>query len=128
MRYLKFALSLLALVAGAVATAMTSGSFHVSPTTSTIIMAAAGFVGVLGYVPLTISASLGRILSGASGLLIAVQAAHAGAVTAADNPHPWVWASVGVVAILMGIIGRSPVPHAPASAAAKLDAPPPAGK
>jgi hypothetical protein len=120
MRYLKIFLAFLALVAGAVATAMTNGAFHVTPMQSTVIMATAGFIGVLGYVPLAVSAAAGRILSAASGLLIAIQAAHAASVTELNNAHPWVWAGVGVVAILMGIVGKSPVAHVEPAAVPKV--------
>lgn len=112
MRYLKYALALLATIAGAVATAMTNGAFHVSPQTSSAILAVAGFVGFLGFVPIPIGPFVGRLLSSLAVVLSTFQGIHAASVTAKENPHPWLWASVGVAAILLGIIGRSPIPHA----------------
>lgn len=113
MRYLKYLLALLATIAGAVATAMTNGAFHVSPQVSSAILAVAGFVGFLGLVPIPISPFVGRLLSSLSVVLSTFQGIHAASVTAKANAHPWVWVSVGVAAILLGILGRSPIPSAP---------------
>ena len=113
MRYLKIALSLLALLVGAVAGAMTGGFFgNVPPTVVGEVLAFAGFLSVLGIQPWPLSAFLSKLLSAIAGLLAGVQAIHATAVTAGANPHPWVWLTIGALAIICGQLGRSPIPHA----------------
>ena len=116
MRYLKIALSILALLVGAVATAMTAGLFNVPPGYVGLVMALAGFVSVLGIQPFPLSAFVSKILSGAAALLASVQAVHAGQVSAGDNPHPWIWVAVGAATVIMGVLGKSPITHVPPTA------------
>lgn len=127
MRYLKIALSVLALLVGAVATAMTAGLFNVPPSIIGVATTGGILLGYLGITPLVLSAAVSRVVSGVALFLGAVVGWHASVVTAASNPHPWLWHLVGVIAILAGVIGKSPLPHAtPASAEnTPLDRPPP---
>jgi hypothetical protein len=118
MRILKITLSLLALLVGAIATAMTAGLFNVPPTIIGIATAGGILLGYLGIAPFPISAATSRVVSGIALFLGAVVAWHTSVVTAAINPHPWLWHIVGVVAILAGVIGKSPLPHAPPAPAA----------
>lgn len=127
MRYLKIFLSILALIIGAVATAMTAGLFNVSPGIIGLVMAGAGFISVLGIQPFPLSAFVSRVLSAGSVLLASVQAWHASVVSTQINAHPWLWIAVGAVGVIMGVLGRSPIPHATlaeGSLRAPLDKPP----
>jgi hypothetical protein len=127
MRYLKIFLSLLALIVGAVATAMTAGLFNVPPGVIGLVMAGAGFISVLGIQPFPLTAALSRVLSAGSVLLASVQAWHASVVSTQFNSHPWIWVAVGAAGVIMGVLGRSPIPHAmlaEGSLRAPLDKPP----
>jgi hypothetical protein len=133
MRTLKITLSILALLVGAVATAMTAGMFNVPPQIIGIVMAGAGLISVLGIQPFALTAAVSRVLSAGSVLLAALQGWHASVVTTQSNGHPWIWAAVGIAGVLMGVLGRSPIAHVPPTAAdgplispaSKLDRPPP---
>lgn len=111
MRILKIILSVVALLIGATGTAMTGGLFNVSPQVVGIVLALGGLISVLGISPFPIGATTARVFSAVAVLLGTVQAAHASSVTAAANPHPWVWAIVGVASVLIGVMGKSPIPH-----------------
>lgn len=118
MRTLKIALSVLALLVGALATAMTAGLFNVPPGAVGLVMAAAGFVSVLGIQPFPISAGIAKGLSAASVLLTSAQLWHASAVSTLPhgNLHPWIWVMVGFVAVMLGVIGKGPINHTPPTA------------
>ena len=116
MRYLKIFLSILALLVGAVATAMTAGLFNVPPQIIGIVMAGAGLISVLGIQPFALTAAVSRVLSAGSVLLASLQAWHASVVSTQFNSHPWVWILVGAAGVIMGILGRSPIAHVPPTA------------
>jgi hypothetical protein len=128
MRYLKIALTFLALLVAAAATAMTAGLFNVPPTVIGIATTAAIALGYFGIQPLVISEFVNRAISGVALFLGAVVAWHASVVSTLANPHPWIWQLVGVVAILAGVIGKSPINHVAIGSPAALDGPPPAAK
>jgi hypothetical protein len=117
MRYLKIALSVLALLVGAVATAMTAGLFNVPPAIISLVLAGAGFVSVLGIQPFPLSAAVSKVLSAASVLLGTVQVWHASQVTTGTNGHPWLWVAFGAVTVVLGVLGKSPISHTPPTAA-----------
>jgi hypothetical protein len=113
MRYLKIVLSVLALLIGAVAVAMTGGSFGaIPPQFVGFTMALAGGVSVLGIQPWPLTPFLSKLLSVVAGVLASIQGIHAASITATSNPHPWVWVIVGAITVIMGQLGKSPVPHA----------------
>ena len=132
MRTLKIILSFLALLVGAAATAMTAGLFNVPPTIIEVVTAGGVMLGYLGIAPFAISAAVSRVISGIALFLGALVGWHASVVSTAVNAHPWIWHLVGVVAILAGVIGKSPIAHIPPTAAdgplippkAPLDKPP----
>lgn len=109
MKYVNAILSVVALLVAAAATAMTGGLWDVSPQMIGLTMTGGALLGVFGVQPFPVTDKLARAFSASSLFLAAVQAYHAQTVTAADNPHPWVWAIVGCGAVLLGVIGRSPV-------------------
>jgi hypothetical protein len=133
MRYLKIFLSILALLVGAVATAMTAGLFNVPPQIIGVVMAGAGLISVLGIQPFALTAAVSRVLSAGSVLLAALQGWHASVVSTQFNSHPWIWVCVGAAGVIMGVLGRSPIAHDPPTSAdgplikgkPPLDQPPP---
>lgn len=117
MRYLKIFLSILALLVGAIATAMTAGLFNVPPGIIGLVMAGAGLISVLGIQPFALTAAVSRVLSAGAVFLSALQGWHASVVSTVFNSHPWVWVAVGAAAVIMGVLGRSPIAHDPPTAA-----------
>lgn len=116
MRIFKIILSFLALLVGAAATAMTAGMFNVPPTIIEVVTAGGVLLGYLGIAPFAISAAVSRVVSGVALFLAALVGWHASVVSTAVNAHPWMWHLVGVVAILAGVIGKSPISHVPPTA------------
>jgi hypothetical protein len=123
MRYLKIILSIIALIVAAAANAMTAGLFHVAPTIIGIVTATGIFLGYIGIAPFVLVPVTNRIVSGVALMLGALTAWHASVVTVTANPHPWIWQIIGTIAILAGVIGKSPVSHTAPSPVSTLDKP-----
>jgi hypothetical protein len=116
MRVVKIALSVIALLVGAVCSAMTAGMFNLPPTLIGVITAGGALFGYFGISPIVLSAAVSKILGGAFMFLTALVGWHASVVTAAQNPHPWLWHLVGVVAIIAGVLSRGPLNPSPPAA------------
>lgn len=119
MRDLKIALMLLALGVGALATAMTDGLWDVGPAYVGLVMAVGGFISVFGIQPYPITDTIATKLRAASVLISGFVAIHAQTIANVPkgNAHPWVFAAIGFVGIILGIIGKSPIAHVPPTAA-----------
>jgi hypothetical protein len=117
MKVIKIILSVIALLVAATASAMTGGLFHVAPAVIGIVTAAGVCLGYVGIAPFQLDAVTDRIVSGVALLLGALTAWHASVVTVQFNSHPWIWQIVGTMAILAGVVGKSPIVHVPPTAA-----------
>ena len=113
MRTLKIFISIAAAVILAAGTAMTGGVFHVSAVYVQIVLALAGAISILGISPYQFDAATTRALSAIALVMTAIQAAHASAVTPGPQAHPWLWNAFAVATVLVGMLGKSPLPHAP---------------
>lgn len=108
MKYFNAILSVVSLLVAAAGTAMTGGLWNVSPQMIGLVMTGGALLGVFGVQPFPVSEFLARAFSASSLFLAAIQAYHAQTVTAANNPRPWVWAFIGIGAVLLGVLGRAP--------------------
>lgn len=115
MRYLKIVLGFMALVLAAAQYALTGGLWNLSPSMIAGIGAAASFLFALGIQPIVLPARASQVLGALAGLLAAISGIHAANVSRSVNPHPFVWATVGALGILMGAIGRLQMPPKPSA-------------
>ena len=116
MRILKIILSAMALLLSAAAGVLTSGApVQVSPQTLSLVAAIAGALSILGISPIQLDPAISRVLSALALVMAAVVGWHAGVVTGADNPHPWAWAAFAFAGAVVGVMGKSPIPHSPAA-------------
>ncbi len=118
MRILKIILSVLALLVSAAAGVLASGSpVQVNPRTISLIATIATGIAFLGISPWQVTDVLAKGFSAASLMTAGVVAWHAGNVTAAENPHPFVWAAIAFAGAVIGVMGKSPIHHVPPTAA-----------
>jgi hypothetical protein len=130
MRYLKIALSIIALAVGAISGCGAAGLIIISAAAISFLQAVSMALATFGVQVFAVGASLARTLGAVSLLIAAGLGLHGGFLTTATVAHAWIGILikvVGFVGIVLGFIGRNPSPPAQ-SAAAKLDAPVPAGK
>lgn len=113
MRALKIVLSIVALVLAAAQYALTGGLWNLSPGVIGGIGAAASFLFALGVQPIVLPARVSQVLGALAGLFATISGIHAANVSRAANPHPFVWATVGAIGILLGAIGRLQLPPKP---------------
>lgn len=123
MRNLKIFLSVAAAIIVAAGTAMTGGLFNVSAPIVQLTLAVAGAISILGISPYQFSEATTRALSAIAGVMTAIQAAHIGSIKPGPQAHPWAWSAFGVATVIVGMLGKSLIRHAPAA----LPAPPVAG-
>src|SRR6185312_8429959 len=115
MRILKIILSVAALVVSAAATVLASGQpVQVSPQVLFLVQSIAGGVGILGLSPIDLPEMYKRLCTFVGGVMSAVVLVHSGNVHPGANAHPWLWSSLGLLAAVIGIMGKSLIPHAPA--------------
>ncbi|HVZ88095.1 MAG TPA: hypothetical protein VHG72_14075 [Polyangia bacterium] len=106
----KKVLSVVALLVGAFGAVLTSGQpVQVSPTTIGMLMSMGGALGILGVSPFLLDAAMVHALQAMSLILTSMVAAHAASVTSVRNEHPWMWAAMGLIAAVAGVLGKSPV-------------------
>jgi len=123
MRILKIILSVAALVVSAAAAVLASGEpVQISPQTLFLVQSIAGGAGILGISPIDLPELYKRLCTFVGGVMSAGVLVHAGNVHPGANPHPWLWTSVGVMAAVIGVMGKSLIPHAP-----PVPQPPPTG-
>jgi hypothetical protein len=111
MRTLKILISIAAAIILAAGTAMTGGLFNVPAGYVQLLLAAAGAISILGISPYQFDAATTKALSAIALIMTAVQAAHAGAVTPGPQAHPWLWNGFAIVTVIVGMLGKSPIPH-----------------
>lgn len=119
MRAIKVLLSIVALVVGAVSTAMIQGLFNVSPALIAVITAAGAMLGYFGASPLALSVTVSKALGGVFMFLTALTGYHASTVGTTLNLHPWLWHLVGGAGILAGVLSRGPNNPSPPAVPAK---------
>ena len=113
MRYLKIVLSVAALVVTAAAAVLTSGQpVQVAPQWLFLVQSIAGGVGILGLSPIELPDMWKRLCTFVGGVMSAAVLVHAGNVRPGTNPHPLFWAGFGVLAAVIGVMGKSLIPHA----------------
>lgn len=110
MRTLKIVLGFMALVLAAAQYALTGGLWNLPPGMIAGIGAAASFLFALGVQPIVLPPRASQVLGALAGLFAAISGIHAANVSRSVNPHPFWWATVGAIGILMGAIGRLQMP------------------
>lgn len=127
MRIFKMILSIAALVVTAAATVLASGQpVQIPPQDLFLVQSIAGGVGILGLSPIDLPEMWKRVCTFVGGVMSAAVLVHAGNVHPGANPHPILWASFAVLAAIIGIMGKSLIPHQ-AAAASPPPFPPPGG-
>jgi len=118
LRIFKIVLSVAALVVTAAAAVLASGQpVQVAPETLFLVQSIAGGVGILGLSPIDLPEMWKRGCTFVGGVMSAMVLVHSRNVHPGDNPHPWLWASVGLAAAIIGVMGKSLIPHASAAPA-----------
>jgi len=116
---LKTVISILVTIVGAFAAAVAGGAFSavhltLSAGTVAIIQAVDQAVAVLGVSPYQFQPPIPEYLRGLGLIMAAVQVAHLGSTTP-TTPHSVFWVAFGCVGVLVSMLGKSPLPHAPAA-------------
>lgn len=111
MRILKIILGVIALAIAAAQYALTAGMWNLHPAAIAVIGAVGSFLLALGVQAIAVPARLAQIFGAAAGLIATVVGIHAANVSRLANPHPWVWATVTAIGVLMGAVGRLQLPQ-----------------
>ncbi len=121
MKTVKIILSIIATVLGAVGLAAASGMFvaaglHVSASAVALVSAIGGALAIVGIPFYPFQSPIPEYLRGAGLVLTAVEGWHLSVVVAlpagAPVPLHWFWAVFAFVTVIVGILGKSPIPHA----------------